>query len=59
MTIEYYEKIHMGRIVRYVKDVEQRKWLLQLTKHATITDSDFEALEKLGVELIKVEAPKE
>jgi len=58
MIIEYYEKYHLNRLRRYVKGKMNAMWYLKLTKHATITDEDFRALDKLGATLSKVEPPK-
>lgn len=54
MKLEYYIKIHMGSERRYVKDKKKRMWLMKLTKHSTITDSDKQALEGLGIKLKEV-----
>lgn len=60
MKLEYYVKIHMGNIKRmYVKDKVKRMWLMKLTKRSTIRSSDKQALEGLGIELVKVNKPKE
>lgn len=59
MKLKYFKHHHMGAIRLYVKDKKQRMWYMKLTSHATITDSDYQALEALGVKLIEVKPPKE
>ncbi len=59
MIIEYFIKRHSGIDRKYVFDNTQRIWLMNLTRHVTITEQDQLALEGLGVKLVQVEAPKE
>lgn len=54
MKLEYYTVNHMGVLRMYVKDKKKRMWLMKLTKHATITDIDKQALEGLGFKLVEV-----
>lgn len=54
MTLEYYTVNHMGVNRMYLKDKVKRTWLMSLTKHSTITESDKKALEGLGIKLVKV-----
>lgn len=59
MTIYFYIKDHLGQKRLYVRDNDQRMWLMKVTKRATITPSHKKALEKLGIKFIQVEAPRE
>lgn len=54
MKLEYYTVNHMGVLRMYVKDKTKRMWLMKLTKHATITNEDKQALEGLGFKLVEV-----
>lgn len=54
MKLEYYTKNHMGVLRMYVKDKMKRMWLMKLTKHATITKADKQALEGLGFKLVEI-----
>jgi len=54
MKLEYFVVNHLGAERKYVKDKLKRMWLTKLTKHATITDVDAQALDGLGIKLIKV-----
>lgn len=48
----------MGVPRKYVSDKNERVYLMQLTKHSTITRSDEQALKGLGVKLIEVNPPE-
>jgi len=58
MIIKYFIVEHLGTKRRYVKNDLKRMWLMKLTKHSTITDVDYQALQVLGAKLIEVKPPK-
>lgn len=58
MELKYFTKEHIGKKRMYVADKIKRMWLMKLTKHSTITQSDFQALIGLGIKLVEVKNPE-
>jgi hypothetical protein len=56
MNIQYYVKDVYGIPTRYIANDEAAKLVRQLTGKKTVSSNDLEALEKLGHEIIRVDA---